>query len=355
MEKEIIPPVEKSLLKAELKQEKFLRQTNKANNEIYVVTSQGSPNIMREIGRLRELSFRASGGGTGEEIDIDEFDTMHIPYKQLLVWDPQAEEILGGYRFIHGADVEFDENGQPLLATSHMFHFSEKFIKEYLPYTIELGRSFVQPDYQSSKMGAKSLFALDNLWDGLGALSVVVPESKYFFGKFTMYTDFHKEGRNMILYYINKYFPDNENLVYPIEPLQLKMNEAKMEALFNKNDMKLDYRTLNKEVRETGFNIPPLVNAYIGLSPSMRSFGTAINHEFAEVEETCIMITIDHIFEEKKKRHIESFLQSIPKNVIRLLKARWKRTTIKKQLKKKKKVVAKIEKRKKTKAKAKTK
>ena len=243
----------------------------------------------------------------------------------MLVWDPQAEEILGGYRFIHGSEVQLDENGQPILATSHMFHFTEKFIKEYLPYTIELGRSFVQPDYQSSKMGAKSLFALDNLWDGLGALSVVIPESKYFFGKFTMYPNFDKEGRNMILYYINRYFPDNEKLVYPKEPLDVQIDEGKMKSIFNKEDMKLDYNTLNKEVRRRGFNIPPLVNAYIGLSPTMRTFGTAINDEFSDVEETGIMITIVDIFEEKKKRYIESFLKSIPQNVIRLLKLRWKR------------------------------
>lgn len=325
MEKEIIPPVDKSLLKAELKQEKFLRKTNKANNEIYIITSQGSPNLMREIGRLRELSFRDGGGGTGEEVDIDEFDTMPVPYKQLLVWDPQAEEILGGYRFIHGSDVKFDENGQPLLATAHMFHFSEKFIQEYLPYTLELGRSFVQPDYQSSKMGAKSLFALDNLWDGLGALAIVIPQTKYYFGKFTMYPNFDTEGRNMILYYLSKYFPDNNRLVYPIEPLNVNMDVPKMESIFNKNDMNLDYKTLNKQVRDKGFNIPPLVNAYVSLSPTMLTFGTAINHEFSEVEETGILITIDDIFDEKKKRYIESFLKSIPKNVIRILKLRWKK------------------------------
>ena len=332
MVKEIIPPVDRALLKAELTEDKFLRKTNKANNEIYVLTAHNSPNVMLEIGRLRELSFRDSGGGTGEEIDTDEFDYMEVPYTQLIVWDPQAEEILGGYRFIHGSDMTFDENGQPCLATSHMYHFTEKFIKEYLPHTVELGRSFVQPDYQSSKMGSKSLFALDNLWDGLGALSVVVPDSQYFFGKFTMYSDYDKEARNMILYYIYKYFPDKDNMVYPITPMDLEIDEKKLEVLFDKGNMFDDYRLLNKEVRARGFNIPPLVNAYISLSPTMKSFGTAVNHEFSKVEETCILITIADIFEEKRKRYIETFLQSIPKNVIRLLRSKWQK---RKQRKKK--------------------
>ncbi|MDR0872662.1 MAG: GNAT family N-acetyltransferase [Prevotellaceae bacterium] len=323
MEKSIIPPVERALLKAELTKNKLLRKTNKANNEIYIFTAHTSPNLMLEVGRLRELSFRDSGGGTGNEIDTDEFDYMKKPYTQLIVWDPQAEEILGGYRFIHGSDVEFDENGQPRLSTAHMYHFTEKFNKEYMPYTLELGRSFVQPDYQSSKMGTKSLFALDNLWDGLGALSIVVPDSKYYFGKFTMYPTFNREARNMILYYIQKYFPDHDNLVYPIEPMELNIDYPRMETLFSSGDMFLDYKFLNKSVRSYKCNIPPLVNAYVNLSPTMKNFGCAVNHEFAEVEETCILVTIADIFEEKRKRYIETFLQSVPKNVIRLMRNRW--------------------------------
>ena len=333
MEKPIIPPVDRALLKAELTQEKFLRKTNKANNEIYVFTAHTSPNLMLEIGRLRELSFRDSGGGTGNEIDTDEFDFMETPYIQLIVWDPSEEEILGGYRFIHGSDVTFDEKGQPNLSTAHMYYFTKHFNEEYMPYTLELGRSFVQPAYQSSKMGTKSLFALDNLWDGLGALSVIVPDTKYYFGKFTMYPTFNREARNMILYYIQKYFPDPENLIYPIETLPLGIDYTQMALLFNSGDMTLDYKILNKAVRARNCNIPPLVSAYVSLSPTMKNFGCAVNYEFADVEETCIMVTIADIFEEKKKRHIESFLQSIPKNVIRLMRNRWIKRKFRKKTK----------------------
>ena len=174
--KEIIAPVPKELLKAELTEDKLLRFTHRSNNEIYVVTAFDAPNVMREIGRLREIAFRAAGGGTGNEVDIDEFDTMEVPYRQLIVWNPECDDIIGGYRFLYGKDVRIDENGEPVMATAHgMFHFSEKFLNEILPNTVELGRAFVALEYQSTRMGSKSLFALDNLWDGLGALTVVLP------------------------------------------------------------------------------------------------------------------------------------------------------------------------------------
>ena len=309
---EIIPPVERALLKAELTPEKRLRSTNKSSNEIYIVTAFDSPNVMQEIGRLREIAFREAGGGTGKEVDIDEFDTCERCYKQLIVWNPEAEEIIGGYRYLLGTDWEYDDKGQPILATSHMFHFSEKFIKDYAPQTVELGRSFVSLPYQSSRMGAKSLFALDNLWDGLGALTVIRPNIRYYFGKMTMYPSYIRKGRDMILYFLKKHFDDKEHLIIPMKPLQLESDVREFEALFSGKDFKDDYRILNREIRKLGYNIPPLVNAYMSLSPTMKLFGTAINYGFGDVEETGILIAVDEILEEKRQRHIDSFVQSHP-------------------------------------------
>lgn len=312
MEQEIIQPIDKELLKSELTPERQLRMTNKSNNEIYIITAHNSPNVMKEIGRLREIAFREAGGGTGKSMDIDEFDTMDNCYKQLIVWNPEAEEIIGGYRYLLGTDVELDENGQPILATGHMFHFSDKFMKDYMPQTIELGRSFVSLEYQSSKMGAKSLFALDNLWDGLGALTVVMPNVKYFFGKMTMYPSYVRKGRDMILYFLKKHFNDPDNLIIPMKPLKIETDEKEMEQLFCEESFKDDYRILNREVRKMGYNIPPLVNAYMGLSPTMKMFGTAINYGFGDVEETGILIAVDEILEEKRIRHIDSFIKEHP-------------------------------------------
>lgn len=306
---DIIKPIDRALLRAELTKDKKLRRTNKSDNEIYIVTAHDSPNVMQEIGRLREIAFRFYGGGTGCPVDIDEFDTMEDAYRQLIVWSPEDEQILGGYRFLCGSDVKFDQAGKPILATSHLFNFSEKFNKEYMPYTVELGRSFVTLEYQSTRSGsAKGLFVLDNLWDGLGALSVVDPSLQYYFGKVTMYNTYNPEARNMILYFLNMHFPDPEKLITPVYPLETGTDLEMMQSLFKCDNFKDNYKVLNQEVRKFGINVPPLVNAYMSLSPKMRVFGTAINHEFGEVEETGILIAINEILEDKKKRHIETYL-----------------------------------------------
>ena len=309
MEQPIIQPIPKEVLKSELTPDKQLRMTNKVNNEIYIVTAHNAPNVMQEIGRLREIAFREAGGGTGKAVDIDEFDTCDNCYKQLIVWNPEEEEIIGGYRYLPGCDWEYDSKGQPILATSHMFHFSETFLRDYAPWTIELGRSFVSLPYQSSKMGSKSLFALDNLWDGLGALTVVRPDTRYYFGKMTMYPSYIRKGRDMILYFLKKYFDDKDKLIIPLQPLSIESDEAELEKIFCKNNFKEDYVILNSEIRRLGYNIPPLVNAYMRLSPTMKLFGTAINYGFGDVEETGILICIDEIFEEKRKRHIDTFMK----------------------------------------------
>ena len=313
MEQEIIKPVDKELLKKELTPERQLRMTNKSHNEIYIVDVHNAPNVLQEIGRLREIVFREAGGGTGKPVDLDEFDTCENCYKQLIVWNPEEEEIIGGYRYLLGSDVEFDSNGQPILATSHMFHFSEKFIKDYLPWTIELGRSFVSLEYQNTnKNGSKSLFALDNLWDGLGALTVIQPDVKYFFGKMTMYPSYIRKGRDMILYFLKKHFDDKERLIVPMKPLVIEADPNDLEKLFCEESFKEDYRILNREIRKLGYNIPPLVNAYMSLSPTLKLFGTAINYGFGDVEETGILIAVDEILEQKRVRHIDSFIKEHP-------------------------------------------
>jgi hypothetical protein len=312
MEQSIIAPVSKEVLRKELLPECQLRMTNKSHNEIYIVTAHNAPNVMREIGRLREIAFREAGGGTGKDCDIDEFDTCQNCYKQLIVWNPEQQEIIGGYRYLEGTAWEMDADGQPILATSHMFHFSEKFLREYKDQTIELGRSFVSLPYQSSRMGAKSLFALDNLWDGLGALTVIKPNVKYFFGKMTMYPSYIRKGRDMILYFLKKHFDDKDRLIIPMKPLKIEADEKELETLFCEEDFNADYRILNREIRKLGYNIPPLVNAYMSLSPTMKLFGTAINYGFGDVEETGILIAVDEILEQKRVRHIDSFIRQHP-------------------------------------------
>ncbi len=305
--KDIIPPIPTELIEEELTDEKFVRKTNYGGNLLYIVTAHDSPNTMREIGRLREISFRAAGGGTGAEVDIDEFDTSDDPYHQLIVWDPHHREILGGYRFYVPIKNAVGKDIVKRLSTSHLFNFSDKFVNEYLPYTIELGRSFVQPAYQSTSRVRKGIYALDNLWDGLGALLVHNPDKKYFFGKVTMYTHFNKNARNVILYFLKKHFGDKENLVTPIEPLKIEWDVTEMERIFTGENYKENYKILSKLVRSYHENIPPLINAYMNLSPTMKSFGTIINQYFGNVEETGILITIADLYQDKIQRHVSTY------------------------------------------------
>ena len=305
----VIYPVSKEKLLAELTDDKFIRRTNKADNEIYAFNAFNAPNLMREVGRLRELTFRTAGGGTGKEIDIDEWDIdPQHPYQQLIVWDPNEQEILGGYRYTLCDNLPLNADGQPNLATTELFHLSPAFTRDYLPRMIELGRSFVQPMYQSTRLNRKSLFALDNLWDGLGALTVDHPAIQYFFGKVTMYTSFNIQARDLLLYFLHKYFWDHDQLVRPIHPIHIQLDRQRLQTILHGATYDEDYKILSRAIRELGENIPPLVNAYMSLSPSMKVFGTAINQPFGGVEETAILIKIADVYETKKARHIATYI-----------------------------------------------
>ncbi len=306
----IVPPVNKELLTGELTKEKFLRETNNGNNEIYIITAEDSPHVMREIGRLREVTFRDAGGGTGKAIDIDEYDSGPHGFKQMIVWDPEEQEIVGGYRYLHCKDAELDEQNQVVSPTARLFSYSEEFIKNYLRETIELGRSFVQPLYQPTFNLRRGLYALDNLWDGLGALIIEHNDVKYLFGKVTMYTDFDPFARDLILFFMQKYFPDKDRLIYPKKPLVLSTPDKILNSIFSGYNYSEDYKILVQKVRKLGENIPPLFNAYMNLSETMRSFGTAVNDHFGNVEETGIMITIEDIYVGKKERHVSTYIKS---------------------------------------------
>jgi hypothetical protein len=306
--KEIIPPVPLEALMGELTSDKLIRKTNKAGNMIYVLNAGNAPNTMREIGRLRELSFRNAGGGTGLECDLDEFDTGEDAYQQLIVWDPDEKAILGGYRFYICEPGRCLREGRIRLATAKLFDFSELFIREYLPHMIELGRSFVQPKYQSTAHRRKGIYALDNLWDGLGTLVLDYPYKKYMFGKVTMYLHYHQMARDMILFFLNKHFPDREGLVTPKKPLKMATDRAKLTAIFTGQGYEENYKILSREVRACGENIPPLINAYMNLSPSMRTFGTVLNKSFGDVEETGIMITVNDLYKAKVERHVMNYV-----------------------------------------------
>ena len=311
MNTKIIDPVPVALLKAELTKSKKLEDTNKGHNELYIVTWHDSPNVVTEVGRLRELAFREAGGATGNAVDLDEYDKMEKPYKQLIVWDPENEAIIGGYRFLFGSDATFDENGQPVLASSHQFRFSQKFINEYLPHVIELGRNFVAPEYQSSKGGAKSIFAFDNLWDGLVAIIMKHPDLLYFFGKITLYPSYDHIAKDLIYHFLWKHYGDKEELVRPWDD-QTVMPESDpelMDMVVNKDDLLEDYKLLKAAAKMRGENVPPNVSAYISVTSRMSMFGTAVNRLMHNIEDSAVLIPFDEIYHDKKSRHIGAYIR----------------------------------------------
>ena len=308
----IIPPVDKALIKKELNKQNFLRPTNKAGNEIYDLTSHEAPNVMREIARLRELSYRESGGSTGEEMDIDSMDTMPVPYHQLIVWDPENEEIVGGYRYLWLRDCIFTEDGQPYITSAHLFRYTDYFIKKYLPLTIELGRAFVQPKYQSREMGVKSLFALDNLWDGLGAVIYNHPEVRYLIGKVTIYPAYDDTARNLIYAYLRRYCFDEKELFMPYHPIDISLEGQEMaDDLFEGSNPTENFHILMKAIRARGTTIPPMFSAYLNLTPNLRFFGNAVNDELSNVYETGIMVDIEDVYEDKRRRYIGAYIDYI--------------------------------------------
>lgn len=303
----IIAPLPRLVLEKELPDKFFFRKTNFGNNQIFIINAHNAPNVMQEIGRLREIAFRDAGGGTGKSVDIDEYDICEKPYEQMIVWNPADMEIVGGYRFIECAKALYNPEGLPYIATTELFSFSQRFLKEFLPHTIELGRSFVQPGYQPLVNSRKGMFSLENLWDGIGGLLMEMPHIKYFFGKVTMYPHFNQRARDIIMYFLFKYFPDKDNLVKPIAPLEIKTELKELEPIFNGGNYGADYKMLIQTLRELNENIPPLVKAYMNLTSTMRSFGTAINPGFGSVQETGILVTVEDIYENRKERHISSF------------------------------------------------
>jgi len=305
----IISPVDRSLIKKELNEETFVRKTNNANNEIYVITHHDSPNTMREIGRLREMTFRDAGGGTGKSVDLDSYDLGEAPFRQLIVWDPDELEIIGGYRYIHGKDIKLKDDGTLITPTGKLFSISEQFVKEYLPVTIELGRSFVQTFYQPTVDLRRGMYSLDNIWDGLGSIIIDNPDIKYLFGKVTLYPHYDALAKDLLYYFIAKYFPDKDKLIYPKKPVESNTSEKVLKSIFTGCNYDEDYKILVHKIRGLKEGVPPLFNAYMNLSATMRAFGAAVNPTFGGVEEMGIIVTIADIYDIKKDRHISTYIK----------------------------------------------
>jgi hypothetical protein len=294
--KKIIAPIKKELILGELTSDRLVRRTKRLNNEIYDISATSAPQVMLELGRLREFTFREAGGGTGKEVDIDEYDYL---FKHLVLWNPSHNEIIGSYRYALMRDlIEGDTIQSP---TRKLFNFSPTFIRDYLPVTIELGRSFVQPKYQPRVDNRGGIFSLFNLFSGLEWLVGMYPDMEYFFGKFTMYSDYDSRARNLLLNYLKRKFPDPDKLVRPKKDLRvryIRRNFAILKSIFNQQTYRDQKIFLEKYLSKYGEDIQPLVDKYMGLSSTMKIFGTAHHDEFGEALETGMLIKMIDIHPE---------------------------------------------------------
>ena len=243
--------------------------------------------------------------------DLDDLAlaTARVMYKKVHGSNISGEEVdsWSMEEFLSNSNMMRDANGSFVTPTSELFEYSEDFVNNYLPYTVELGRAFVQPEYQPSTNLRKGLYSLDNLWDGLGAIALEIPETRYFFGKITMYPQMNSRAKDMVRFFMLKHFPDANHLVKPFEAMPITMEQKELESLFDGKNYKEDYQILTHSVRALGSVVPPMINAYITLSPTMRCFGTAENKDFGNTDETGILVAIKEIIPEKRARYMESY------------------------------------------------
>ena len=303
----IIKPISKKILINELKVALFLRPTRVGNNEVYIFSAEQCPNLMQEVGRLRELTFREAGAGFGTKVDIDHYDTDEHCCKQLIVWDPIKKEIIGGYRFNLFYDLKNKDLKDVPLSNKSLYNISDKFASEYVPYLVELSRAFIQPMFQPKYAGRKAAFSLDNIWDGLGALVVKYPFLKYYFGRLTFFSNYNSTVRDLIFYFFQKHLKGDTSLLQAKETLLLDTPISYLKKKINMSDVKEDYKSLQLIAKEHNAIIPPLMKSYYNASNSLKVFDPVFDSYFGSSYAAAIIVTIKDIYPSYIKRYIKPY------------------------------------------------
>lgn len=300
MEK-IIDPVNREKLITELKFCKFIKHTFRRGNEIYSFVNTDAPSIMVEVGRLREEAFRSIGCGTGYILDLDDYDIGAGAYRQLIVWNPREQEIIGGYRYAVGSNYTKQIEH---LSMFHYFRYSSKFKTDYLPHSIELGRAWVSSAYRSTSTDSNSIFALDNLWEGIGAIITENTNVRYLYGKITIPENYNQTARILLTWFLDHYFKGKYNLMRPRNPVVSPRVLAISGNQVTGTNPENDYKIIANFIKSLDVAIPPLISAYLRLAKRITIFGTTVNPEFGNAFETGILIAIRDIHPEKQARYI---------------------------------------------------
>lgn len=300
-EKNIILPVDRKEIRSEVIASEKLGETNDGML-IVLARYNDSPATMREISRLREVTFRKVGEGTGQRLDTDEYDRY---YDHLVLWDDRELEIVGAYRLADCSRV-LPEYGVDALYSSTLFTFTDNFLENFAMKGIELGRSFVQQKYWNSN-------ALDYLWHGIGAYLASRPEVKYLFGPVSISASYSREAVNMLVHFYSKWFPDEKGLASHKTPYVMSRNELDdMHRLFGEEDYKADFRALKSNLKHFGHAVPTLYKQYSELCEdngvSFLDFG--IDKDFGSCVDGMILVTVPAIKETKKNRYIYNKLEN---------------------------------------------
>ena len=296
-QKAIAHPEDRRSIKKELKFSQLLGET-KDGKKIYLYSSSNNNSIIiNEIGRLREISFRKVGEGLNKKRDIDKYDRY---YKHIILWDNEDLEIVGAYRIAECAQI-VQKFGINALYTTTLFNYNEKFM-HYLPESIELGRSFVQPKYWGSR-------ALDYLWYGIGAYLRNNPQIKYMYGPVSLSERYSKVAKDMILYFYDKNFKDEHNLVEAKIPYNFKTDEMLIKNLheeLNSKQYKENFKTLKKALSSINANVPTLYKQYADLCEEggIKFCAYNIDHDFSSCIDSFIVVDIAKIKNSQKKRYI---------------------------------------------------
>ncbi len=293
-EKNVIHPLPRKALKQQLYKSKVLGLTND-RKKIFLIDSYTAPDVLKEIARLREITFRKVAEGTGKKMDLDKYDAH---YKHIVLWDEQELEIVGSYRIGIGKTI-MQTLGVSGFYTSELFNHSLKF-NDILFNSAEMGRSFVQSKYWNTS-------ALDYLWQGLGVFLRDNPDVKYLFGGVSLSKTYSEEAKKNIIYFYNKWFGDNSNLSSAKNKFIIPSNDiSELQKFYSTNDYKAELLSLKNYLKHLGYTIPTLYKQYAELCEpdGIKFLDFAIDPEFNNCVDALILVEVAKIKPYKKERYI---------------------------------------------------
>lgn len=298
-EKTIIHPVDRKVLKSELQGSELLGETSD-RKAIFLVRFEQAPRVMQEIARLRELTFRRVGEGTGLRLDWDRFDRYYL---HIVLWDEDALEIIGAYRVGNCQEI-VATHGVHGLYTHTLFRYQEK-ARPILDKAMEMGRSFVQIKYWKSS-------ALDYLWQGIGAYVAKHPEVKYLLGPVSISNSYTEEAKNLLVYFFKKWFPGDSSLAPHVCPYVLSHKQLEeLGRVLDGRDYREDYRKLKESLKILGFTVPILYKQYTDLCEEggVEFIDFGIDKDFADCVDGLILVKVDLLKESKRERYLKMTTQ----------------------------------------------